>query len=491
MEPARSPLEQSHQRLKERFRAVTEIGMRLATELDVDALLELVLSEARRLTASDAGSLYLRAGSELAFKLAQNVSHPEQAEAVSGFRLPIDKGSLAGLAALTKTTQNISDVQRHPSYDRDVAEKVGYAVHTMLVVPMLDRKDEVHGVLQLMNAKDASGRSVAYDDETAYLAEVLACHAATALSMAQLHARVHELLEAMVRYTTRAIDARDPATAGHSGRVASYALKLGELNGGFSKAQLRELKYAGLFHDLGKIGVPEAILTKRNKLSDAGLETLAERFEAAKRSIEAQALSAAAGGEAAAEAWRALDEDLAFIEEVNVPRPLRPGEAERLDRIAGTAFKDTRGRARPLLTQAEHEALSVPQGNLTEAERDLMRGHVEMGRSILRRFPFTDDLARIPEYVSMHHEKYDGTGYPAGIKGEAIPLGARILAVADAFDALTASDRPYKKPIPVERSLDILTHEAAHGHWDPRVVELLRSAVAKGVIKVRAVDDAV
>jgi HD-GYP domain-containing protein (c-di-GMP phosphodiesterase class II) len=477
--------------LRERFQAVTRIGLRMTRELDLDSLLELVLSESRRLTRSDAGSLWVREGDVLAFKLAQNDSTPEGARSIKAFSWPIDEHSLLGLAAFKRETLKIDDVQHHPSHARSAASAVGYPVHTMLVVPMRDHRDRVLGVLQLLNALDDRGRPVAFDPETAYLCEVLASHAATALEVARLYRQVTELLEAMVLYTAKAIDARDPATAGHSGRVSKYAVALGR-HLGMDKAQLKELKFAALFHDVGKIGVPEAILTKRNKLSDEALAAIAERFEAARRAHEVEVLSSLApqdsaqrGLEAARRTNAALDEQLEFVRRMAVPGVMSGEDLERLRALRDARFTDAGGASRSLITEDEYEALSVRRGNLTDAERTVMQSHVSQSRSMLARFPFPPELARVVDYVGMHHEKFDGSGYPDGLAGEDVPLGARIIAVVDAFDALTAQDRPYKKGISVTRSLEILSKEAQAGYWDPAVVKLLSELIESNQLKVR------
>lgn len=485
-----SELELKYQDLKDRFRVVTDLARRLAAELEIDELLRLVLTEALRLTASDAGSLYTKEGKQLAFKVAQNETLPQTSVNVKEYRFPMDKHSLVGLAAYTRETLRIDDVQAHESYDRATAAKIGYDVHTMLVVPMLDHRQDVLGVLQLMNAKDDEGRIVPYGDDTAYLAEVLASHAGTALEVARLYGKINELLDAMVRYTARAIDARDPSTAGHSSRVSKYAVQLADFHGGFTKGELKAMRYAGLYHDVGKIGVPEAVLTKADKLQPDALRCVEERFESAKRAHEVEMHLAASHGayidvHAAIERKnQELDSGLEFIKRIAKPSLMTDEQVETLNELAAQTFVDSRGDQRSLLEPGELESLSVRKGNLTDREREIMRSHVTMSNTILKKFPFTEELAEVPELVYTHHEKPDGSGYPRGLKNDEIPLGARILAVVDAFDALTAQDRPYKKPISVERSLEILTMEATLGEWDPDVVRLLKKAIDADHVRV-------
>lgn len=482
--------------LKDQFRTVSDIGLGLASRLDPVELLPDILTAARRLTRSEAGTLYVREGDALVFAVTQNdrlEREGHRAADLPSIRLPLDASSLAGLAATERRTLNIEDASKHPSFSKASRARFGYEVVSMLVVPMVDHRGDVLGVLQLLNRQGDAGGPVPYTEGEAYLTSVLASHAASALEIARLHAELNEVFEALVRYTTAAIDARDPCTAGHSARVGAYARLLAEELGGFSRQELREIRIAGIFHDVGKIGVRECVLTKRNRLDDDAMAKVELRFEAAAEAALGEALADGGDARAAAERARARREklaaDLEFLRRAAVPQPLTAEDVERLGRIRDDAYSDWRGRRVPLLVEAEHASLSVRRGNLTEAERREIESHVTHSYHFLRQMPFPKDLARVPELAYSHHEKLDGSGYPRGLKGDEIPLAGRILSVVDVFDALTAEDRPYKRPIPAPRAVEILEHETAAGAWDAEVVAALRRLVASGRLRSR-VDDA-
>jgi HD-GYP domain-containing protein (c-di-GMP phosphodiesterase class II) len=472
------------ERLRAEFRAVSDLGMRLATEMDPGPLLPLIVSEARRFTRSEAGSLYVREGEELRFAVAQNDALARQGRSVEApsIRLRIDGSSLAGLAAAEKRTLNIEDARTHPSFSARARDEFAYEVRSMLVVPMVDHRGDVLGVLQLMNALDDAGQPQPYSERAAYLSGVLASHAATAMEIAQLHAELHEVFEALVRYSTSAIDARDACTAGHSSRVGSYARQLAEEVGGFTDAELREIRFAGIFHDIGKIGVRECVLTKSTKLEPAEMAAVEARFAAA--------CEAAAARPGRAPEPDQLLAEVEFLRQANQPTWLEVHELERLQRLRGMTYASWRGEAVALLTEAEHDKLRVRRGNLTDAERAEIERHVTYSYRFLKHIPFQKDLARVPEIAYSHHERMDGSGYPRGLKGDEIPKQGRILAVVDVFDALTAADRPYKKAIEPIRAVEIIEKECERGAWDRDAVAGLRRLVERGKLVPRRLAEA-
>jgi HD-GYP domain-containing protein (c-di-GMP phosphodiesterase class II) len=478
-------------RLREEFRAVSDIGMRLSGSLELGDLLPSILTEARRLTRSEAGTLYVRKGAVLAFQVAQNdrldrardggIVDPPRIE------LPLDRTSLAGLAAIEQRTLAIDDVREHPSYDREAAGRFGYEVVSMLVVPMSDPRGELSGVLQLLNRTAADGSAIEpFDAHSTFLCEVLASHAATALNIAQLYAEQREVFECLVRYSATAIDARDPATAGHSSRVASYSVQLADEMGGFTREELREIRFGGIFHDVGKIGVRECVLTKAQKLAPEALAVVEARFDAACEAEMAEGWRESGGREdsgrldAAKGRVRLMREDLELVRMLAIPGPVDEDALSQLSRLAGASYTGWDGRTRALLTPEEVDALGVRKGSLTDQERLEIQHHVDMSHDFLIKLPFPPDLARVPEIAFTHHERMDGSGYPRGLSGEEILVQARVVMVADVFDALTAEDRPYKKPMAPERALRVIEHEGSSGAYDARVVDALRRLVERG-----------
>ncbi len=296
----------------------------------------------------------------------------------------------------------------------------------------------------------------------------LATIGATALANALNFYKIQRMLEAVMITLATAIDSRDPTTAGHSRRVAQYAWWLAEaINEDeeffpgvkFSDEEMQELYYAALLHDVGKIGVREHVLSKASKLPKERMETIFMRLsllEAARMLPE--------GCESAESVFERL-------ERINVSGFLEEEDRKFVARIAEVEF-DWGKRHFSLLTEKEAEAFLIPKGNLTKEEWDEIRKHPAESERILRKIPFPEHMSRILTIVRQHHEKLDGSGYPDGLSGEKILLQSRILAVCDIYDALTASDRPYKKAFSSEKAVEILRKEAEAGKIDRRVVEV-------------------
>jgi HD-GYP domain-containing protein (c-di-GMP phosphodiesterase class II) len=314
----------------------------------------------------------------------------------------------------------------------------------------------------------------------------LASQAAVAIRNATLIADIKALFEALIRYSATAIDARSPHTAGHSRRVADYskaiALAINEQNTGplagvsFSREQLEELSYAAWLHDIGKIGVPEKILDKNNRLSDEAMESIINRFELIKAFslgfMEADTKGSSTTEPSGEEAARQIEEELSLIQKANTSNFLSDEDLAALQSVASKTYKNLAGDTIPYLSDKEMEYLSVRKGNLTAEEYRRIQTHVELTYNIVENIPFTKSLQNIPFFSASHHELLDGSGYPKGLKGEEIPIQSRILAVVDIFDALTAADRPYRRAMAPEKAGEILKAEAKAGRLDSDVVNL-------------------
>ena len=500
---------------------LTEIGIRLLTERDHDALLRLILSQARRLSRADAASLYLvepdgTGGRRLHFKLTQNDSRPDIP--FSEFTIALDDGSLAGHAALAAEPLALADVyalgEGVPyTFNRSFDERYGYRTKSMLVIPMPNHHGEVIGVLQLINRKadprpfrdahDVERRAIPFDARTVTLVRSLAGQAAVSLENAQLYRSIERLFEGFVTAAVGAIEQRDPATSGHSGRVATMSCALAmaadRARAGtfaairFSAAQLREIRYAGLLHDFGKVGVREQVLVKQKKLFPADLAVIEGRHAFLVRSAQWRFERERAGRlerhgrEGYDEFLRALQarhaEEIAcldrFLEAVhrsNEPTVVPDGEFATLRELGGATYEGLGGEMLPFLTGNEIRSLSVRKGNLDDDEWVEMRRHVSLTYGFLRSIPWTKELMGVPDIAHAHHEKLNGAGYPLGLKAPAIPLQARMMTIADIYDALTAADRPYKPAVPRERALDILRDEVRQGMIDGELFELFVGA---------------
>ncbi|HEU4699517.1 MAG TPA: HD domain-containing phosphohydrolase [Gemmatimonadales bacterium] len=503
---------------------LTEIGIRLLTERDHDALLALILQQARRITSCDAGSLYLvetdDAGARrLRFRLAQNDSRPDLPFAEH--LLPLDPGSLAGWAATSGEPLVLDDVQDLPpaapyAFNRSFDARSGYRTKSMLVIPMSNHHGEVIGVLQLINrklhpdavlasAEDAEREVLPFSPHTVKLVRALAGQAAVSLENAQLHAAIERLFEGFVRAAVTAIEQRDPTTSGHSERVARMSVALAQVvdaadDGPYAAArfdadQVRELRYAALLHDVGKVSVREEVLTKPRKLRDGDLALIRQRhaylirtaewsYERARAAHLAEqgppgdaAVLARLAAERAAE-LAALERLLALVEESNQPLIVSPADtvvppsAAELAALGRRTSPGLDGAPLPWLTGRELADLAVRRGSLNAAERREIESHVTHTYAFLRSIPWTRGLRGVPEIARGHHEKLDGSGYPLGIGGAAIPVPTRIMTITDIYDALTAADRPYKRAVAAETALDILRDEVAAGMLDAGLFRL-------------------
>jgi HD-GYP domain-containing protein (c-di-GMP phosphodiesterase class II) len=507
-------------RLERELGELNAIGIQLSAERELDVLLQTVLTKAREITRSDAGSLYLVEEAldgerRLRFALAQNASVEIPFQAVT---LPLDEASVAGYVALTGEVVNLVDAYAPPpgsrfQINRWFDEQAGYRTMSMLVVPMRTPQGETLGALQLINCHpDFAGplRSAAevechvrpYDERYVRLAGSLASQAAVALANGRLYESISQLFEGFVKASVTAIESRDPTTSGHSFRVADLTVGLAETvdrartgpyrDLRFSADEVRELRYAALLHDFGKVGVREHVLVKSKKLYPGDLERIRGRIELLMRDLELGVTRrkldlALQGGRAYAEQAARLDAELALamtelrealdvIVTVNEPSVQSQDFTSQLLRITARSWEDHHGRRRTLLTPEEARVLAITRGSLTEAERREIQQHVTHTFEFLAQIPWTRELKRIPEIAGSHHEKLDGSGYPFGARGEAIVVQSRMMTIADIFDALTATDRPYKKAIRVEEALDTLRAEQQHGALDGALLDLFIDA---------------
>ena len=507
------------------------IAHAMTTERDVNKLLAIILEKSRFVTGADAGSIYvvedaatgesgdsaplsLSRGPLLRFKLSQNESVNYDSRE---FVMPISTRSIAGSAALGKKPINIPDAYDIPAgaqygFDQRFDEKIGYRTKSMLTVPLISpQRDEVIGVIQLINKKkdpekklftkdDVEEQVVAFDERSEELLGMVAAQAAASLENAMLYDEIRKLFEGFVKASVEAIESRDPTTSGHSRRVADLTVELAKVvdmeTGGpykgasFTSEDLRELEYASLLHDFGKIGVREKVLVKANKLYEEKVELIRGRFDFIARSLEADVLRrkvhALERGSPKAE-LDALDKELverraeldasfATIMAANEPTVLAAGDFAKIEAIAKETYFDIRGEMKFLIEADEAVALSVKRGSLTPKEYEEITSHVVHTFKFLSNIPWGKAFRRVPAIAGAHHERLNGTGYPNRLRAEEIPVQAKMMSISDIYDALTASDRPYKKAVPVERAIDILEYGVKDQHLDPELVRIFREA---------------
>jgi len=445
-------------------------------------------------------------------KLTQNFTLPHLP--VTEFAVPIDHSSLAGYTAATGETLAIGDVYLLPDdvtykQNRSFDEKFGYRTKSMLVIPMKTHRDEIIGVLQLINRKrdpelrlDSRERIerdvITYDQRSIELVTALASQAAVSIDNSRLYEDIERLFEGFVTAAVTAIEARDPTTSGHSSRVAALTVGLAEAvdragdgpyrDVRFTREQIRELRYAGLLHDFGKVGVREEVLVKEKKLYPHDLDVIRHRFAYLAQTADlhferSRADLLAREGRDAYEAAKAdllerrdaersrLRAWLDAVIEANEPAVVPHGSFEKLAEIRGQRYLDFDGVERPLLEDDELQYLMIRKGNLDDTERREIESHVTHTYRFLQQIPWTRELRGIPDIAFGHHEKLNGTGYPRAVGAPDISVQTRMMTIADIFDALTATDRPYKRAVPLDRALDILRDEAGEGMLDEHLLE--------------------
>lgn len=497
-----SKIPKDWQALVEKLRRLQQIGVALSAEHDLDRLLAFILKSARELVQADAGSVFVRyddiemdpraTGKDdiykvkpyLALKCAQNdsVYFP-----FSEMRLPFDATTIAGYVATSGESLSIKDAYEIPKtapfrHSTAFDQITGYRCRSMLVVPMQNREGEVIGVLQLINKKKdfaarLSGREevekqvLRFDDIDEELVISLGSQAAVSIENNQLYVQIKAMFRGFVDSLIRVLEHRNYTTFGHCKRIADYALALArQINlvakekgrePPFTEEMLEELEYGALLHDIGKMAVPDAVLDKRNKLTDDQLKIIEYRFALIR-----------ARGPVSPEMDEKLTRWLEAIRRINIPRGVSDEDAKILDEIRAFTFVDIDGKEKPLLDEYEYESLSVRRGNLTVSERKAIERHVSETWEILKRIPWTRPLRKVPNIAATHHERLDGSGYPWGLRGDEIPLGGKILAITDVFEALTAQDRPYKPAIPVDQAIQIIEEQVNKGQMDRELFDL-------------------
>ena len=498
-----------------RLAELNEVGIALSQEKDLDRLLETILVAAKKITHADGGTLYRRSAADrddLQFEIVRTDSLGIAMGGTTGVKIPFapirlrdeagreNTTTVAAYAALKDRTVAIADAYQEQGFDfsgtRAFDERNGYRSQSFLTVPMKDHEGEVIGVLQLINARDrATGAIVPFSETGQRLAESLASQAAVSLTNRLLIHQLESLFESFVSLINQAIDDKSAYTAGHCHRVPVLTMLLAEAadrtaTGPFAAWRLTdgdryELKIAALLHDCGKITTPVHVVDKATKLQTIHdrIELVETRFEVIKRDAEIQLLRArpSAGAEGAAadehafrERLREINEDRQFLRFCNLgSEAMHPADRERVIGIARKyRWKNARGEELDFLTPDEVENLTINFGTLNPAERRVINHHIEVTIRMLEALPWPRHLRNVPEFAGGHHERMDGRGYPRGLTREQMSVQARIMGIADIFEALTARDRPYKPGKTLTESLHILGQMKLNGHVDPDLFDL-------------------
>ncbi len=507
-----------------RLEQLNEIGASLSAERDINRLLESILLAAKTITRADGGTLYLLTEDDgtkrLKFEIMRTQSLGIAMGGTTGTPIPFypihlyskdgkpNNQMVAAFAALTGQTVNIADAYTAEGFDftgtRSFDKKTGYRSKSFLTVPMKNHENEIIGVLQLINSQDpASGEVVAFSDSDQRLAESLASQAAIALTNRQLINQLEALFESFIAMINTAIDEKSPYTGGHCQRVPELTMMLAEAVNETNEGPLREfdmsdkdryeLKIAGLLHDCGKVTTPVHVVDKATKLESIfdRIHLVDTRFEVLKRDAEIDYLKGTAAlqrqhldelslrerGNQLEQAFRAhlrqLDQDREFLRKCNIGGEFMPPEAqEQVRKIADYKWLNQSGNTAHFLTDDEIENLSIARGTLTSKEREIINYHIVATIKMLEALPWPKHLSHVPEYAGGHHERMDGKGYPRGLTREQMSVQARVMGIADIFEALTARDRPYKKGKTLTESLQILGKFKEGGHIDPDLFDV-------------------
>ena len=520
------------------LRQLNEIGIALSAEKDRDRLLELILIRAMDITCADGGTLYMmtddgRLGFEIMHTRSLNIYKGGSGEAVPFYPIALydeagqpNNHMVAARAAISGQTVNIPDAYANGEFDfsgtRNFDNKTGYRSTSFLTTPMTNHESDIIGVLQLINATEAeSGRIVPFSALDQQLVESLASQAAVTITTKNLINDQKNLFDSLIQLIASAIDEKSPYTAGHCRRVPVITNLLAVAASRVDKGPLKdftmsheeryELDVAAWLHDCGKITTPEFVMDKSTKLQTIfdriGLVDL--RFEILKRDTVLQALrSQLSARDASLDIDRLLQEDALLqgeltrldqereaLRQYNIGgESLAAADLRRIEEIAARVWQNPDNRSAPLLSDEEARNLKIERGTLTPEERQIINNHVSVSIKMLESLPYPKYLARVPEYAGGHHEKMDGSGYPNKLTREQMSIPARMMAIADIFEALTAPDRPYKKAMSLSESLRIMGQMKVDNHIDGDLFDVFMHervylAYATEYLRAEQIDD--
>ena len=507
--------------LEEQIQNLAHIGLALSKERDMDKLLEMILLEAKRIANSDGGTLYMMTDDQrLKFEIIMTDSLNFHMGGTSGEDIPFypvklytdegeeNKSMIAAYVALTGETVNLPDAYKAKGFDfsgtKMFDEKTGYRSKSFLTVPLKNHEDEIIGVLQLLNAQTQKAKKIiSFGADVQQMVEALASQAAVAITNKNLIRDLEALFESFIKLIASAIDAKSPYTGGHCARVPEITIMLAEAVAStkdgpfadiiFSEKEMYELKIAAWLHDCGKVATPEFVVDKSTKLETIydRVNEVETRFNVIKRDEEIKRLKKELQIEkdkslsskekvektdqlkkAYRSKIRKLKSDLDFVKESNIGGEFMSGDKkERVHEIANYKWKPN-GKMENFLSENEIYNLTIPRGTLTAEERKVINDHIVVTIKMLEELPYPKHLQNVPEFAGGHHETLDGTGYPKGLIKDEMSVQARIMAIADIFEALTARDRPYKKGKTLSQAMRILGFMKNDAHIDADLFEI-------------------
>ena len=508
--------------LEEQIEHLSDIGIALSKEKNMQLLLEMILEEARRITNCDGRTLYMMTGDDkLKFEIVRTDSLKFHMGGTSGEEIPFypvklyteegkpNHGMIAAYAGLTGEAINIPDAYKADGFDfsgtKMFDEKTGYRSKSFLTVPLTNHLDEIIGVIQLLNAQNPqTGEVIPFSEEAQKLVESLCSQAAVAITNKQLIEQLEELFEAFIKLIATAIDKKSPYTGGHCTRVPVLTMMLADAvedvnygpykNFSMTDEQRYELYIAGWLHDCGKVATPTHVVDKGTKLETIfdRIETINTRFEVLKRDVKIdylqKMLNVKPSSKKAIKALeneyksklRKIRKDQMFIQGCNIGGEYMAKELqERVIKISNYPYRQN-GKKRSFLSKEEVRNLNIPKGTLLPEERQIINDHIVITIDMLNQLPYPKHLKNVPEFAGGHHEKLDGTGYPQGLTHDEMSPQAKIMAIADVYEALTAADRPYKDGKKLSLAMRIMGFMRDDYHIDPDLFEIF---VKEGVYK--------
>ncbi len=486
--------------LKKHFKHLTEISIALSKEKNRDKLLEMILLEAKNISNADGGTLYMKENNnEIHFEIVMTDSLGIHMGGTSKTPVTfpnlklvdkegkVNNNQIATHVAVTGNTINIPDAYEAEGFDfsgtRAFDKTTGYRSKSFLTVPLKNHEDEIIGVLQLLNARTSNKKTIIpFERDVEEIVQALASQAAITLTNKNLVKDLRTLFESFIKVIAGAIDKKSPYTGGHCQRVPVLTMAIAEAvnkadygiykDVHLSQAELYELHIASWLHDAGKVTIPEYVVDKATKLETIfdRIENIKYKFEILKKDAQISSLEGADID--LNETVRILDEELAFLENVNIGGEFM--SIEDIDRVLTISKREFSygGKSKPLLDINEVMNLTIRKGTLNDEERQIISSHVTATIDMLEQLPYPKNLKNVPEIAGGHHEKMDGTGYPKGLFKEQMSVQAKMMAIADIFEALTAQDRPYKKGKTLCEALEILVSMRNNNHIDPELFNI-------------------
>ena len=503
--------------LQEQIHRLSEIGVALSTEKNTDRLFEMILDEATRITKADGRTLYtVDEKGNLRFEILSNDTMNQKMGGTSGVEIPYypvklylsngepNNSNVSAYVALTGETVNIQDAyETKKGFDftgtKAFDQKNNYRSKSFLTVPLKNHENEIIGAMQLINARDEQDNVISFDKIMQEQVESLSSQGAVALTNKRLVEELKTLFEAFIKLIATAIDKKSEYTGGHCERVPVITMMLADAlentkDGKFKDFTMTpeeryELYIAAWLHDCGKVATPPHIVDKSTKLETIfdRIELVKTRMEILKRDAEIAFLKRQLNGNVPGnfdqmyyDQIKEIDENMQFLESCNIGGEfMLPEKQERVKNIAKQQIY-LGGEKQPFLSREEVKNLNIPKGTLLAEEREIINDHIVITIEMLEQLPYPKQLKNVPEFAGGHHEKLDGTGYPKGLKGNEMSTQAKIMAIADIYEALTAADRPYKDGKKLSQAMRIMGYMKNDYHIDEELFEIF---VKSGVYK--------